>query len=174
MALPFFIGVNMDFITLEEFKAFEGINSPNLDASIPFLISGVNKLLTNLLELDNTTYITYKSNTLPLEIILPTEAASEDIDVTTADGVTLEGLTGRYGTYIFNNTYTGQVLFSYPPRFTSPPEDLKLAALMLIRFYRKDEYKNSQSGNGQSVSNVPTIYNIPRHVMSIISMYRPI
>lgn len=166
----------MQFITVDEVKAFEGIKSPNEDNNITPLVGAVNRLLTNLTDAENTQFVYSKDSIDPLIMFLPTYGDASSITVNDSAGTPLPGLTGYSGKYTLSNPYIGEVTVLIPPPIDSSniPEDLKLAALMLVRYYRKEEYKASQSGNGQAVSNVPSVHNVPRHIMAVLSQYRVI
>lgn len=164
----------MEFITIQEVKTISGISSANEDATLALLVPGVNNLLTKLLDLDELDYSFTKLSTDSMPLFLETKAAVVDIVVKDSEGNDLPGLTGSNGKYRLDNVYVGDFSVTIPPRFTTVPADLKLAAHMLVKYYRKEEYKASQSANGQAVTNVPTVHNVPRHIMSIIALYRPI
>lgn len=162
----------MEFITLEEYKDFEGIKSPEDNVRIQFLVDSVNSQVSGILGADELTDYTNKTTRAPINIILDTDAKARDIVVTDEEGEPLEGLTGGKGYYTFTNEYIGIVNFTLPNRFLVVPNDIKLATAQLIRYYRSNEYKASISGAGQSVAYVSLTSNIPRHVMSVLAIYR--
>ena len=165
-----------EIITIEEYKAAELIKSPESDVQITPIVAGVNSFLSNLLGLDNTSERVYK-DTYAFQIFLDTTASAKDILVLDAEGEVLTGLVGTKGSYTLTNEYTGEVFLTYPPSLdtsTGFPDELKMAAIYLVRHYRKDEYKTNASGGGQSVSYVTLSSNIPKHVLALISPYRPL
>lgn len=165
----------MEFLTVAEFKAFEGIKSPEGDAQIQLLVDSINVMVSNILGTDNLTDYVEKTTYAPIDIILDTAAKAADIVVTDNDSNPLVGLSGGKGFYKFTNSdYIGTLNFVLPNPFNPIPADLKLACLQLVKYYRSNEYKASISGAGQSVSYVSLSSNIPRHVLSILSAYRPL
>lgn len=165
----------MEFVTVEEFKTFEGLKSPEGDAQLSFIISGVNSLISSILGVDNLNDYVNKTSIKPIQILLSTDAKASDITVTNEDGDILEGLIGVKGVYTLNNDFVGVVNFEVPnPLGATIPSDLKMAAIYLVKYFRSNEYKASMSGAGQSVTFVSLSSNIPKHVMSVLSLYRPI
>lgn len=164
----------MDFITLQEVKDFEGLRSTDSDGEITSIVKGVNTMFTSLLDADNVTDHVEKPTASALSLFLDTDALAASIVAEDASGNTLTGLTGLKGNYTLSNPYIGLVKFTLPTKFSPVPDDLKMAALYMARHFRKAEYKSSESGSGQAVSFVSLSNNIPKHVLAVLSIYRPI
>lgn len=161
----------VQFATLEETKAFEGISSQNLDQELTTLLNGVNAFLTNIvfdLELKELE----KESNKPVTFTLETNVAASDLIIHDESDNTISGLRGKYGTYTLDNEeFTGRFFVQIPTPSDVHPE-LKMAALYLVRHYRKSEYKDSMSSAGQSVTTVSLSSNIPKHILALINPHR--
>jgi hypothetical protein len=165
----------MEFITLQEVKDFESIRSPEGDVHLQTLVDGVNSQITTILDADQLETHVDKPSISPVLILLDTDALASQIVVTDLLDNPLIGLSGLKGQYWFSNEeYVGLLKITIPNRFATIPLDLKMAAAYLVRYYRKDEYKASVSGAGQAVSFVSLASNLPKHVLTVLSLYRPI
>lgn len=166
-----------EIITVAEFKEAEGINSTTSDPQITMIVNGVNSYISEILDLDNTSDYLIKDETTQ-SFFLSTLDLASDIIVLAEDDTPLTGLSGAKGRYTISNDYLGVVKFTYT-NILSPvngkyPSDIVLAALALARYYKREEYKASASGAGQSISFVTLANNIPKHVLSLLAHHRPI
>jgi hypothetical protein len=163
----------MEFITLQEVKDFESIRSPEGDIQLQTIVDGVNGQITTILDADHVDTYVDKPLTTSIQILLDTEVLASQIIVTDLLDNPLVGLSGLNGKYRFSNDeYVGTLKVTIPNRFATVPLDLKMAAAYLVRYYRKDEYKASVSGAGQAVSFVSLASNLPKHVLTVLSLYR--
>lgn len=182
----------ISFVTLDEYKQVEGINSPNSDVKLSYIIDGVNSLLRTFLEYpDDLVYEEiYNKDTQVFRI------ESEYIfkDVRLQDSIPL-AINGRqltdgeiqssgkgYVVLDFGETGTVSllpfiVIKPGVPPYQNPaatPAAIKMAAYNLVTHYYKDQYRASVGSGTQSVSYTPSTNNIPRHVIAMLAPFRPL
>lgn len=186
------LGETITFITLEEYKQLEGINSPNNDVKLKFIIDSVNALLRNFLEYPDS--IRYTETYNKDEDILRIESDYIFSDLRYQDETTLyydkqlvpmsDIIDSGKGYVELKSPYRGIVEFSpfvivYVEQepYQNPaatPAAIKMAAYNLVTHYYKDQYRASVGSGTQSVSYTPSTNNIPRHVIAMLAPFRPI
>ena len=189
----------MDLITLEEYKlSIKGVKTED-DAKRQALITSVSDFikqytnnyfsdyyLTPLVEEFN---VNYSGNSIYLSQSLIKDIVK--VEVRTEGGVAYEedlswhidktrgilykmpdGATWPLGIAAVKVTYTSGT--------SSPPADIKLATIELVKFYEKEDYKESKSLMGASVNTgshnrgggTSKQFTLPPHIQIILDTYR--
>lgn len=179
-------------ITLEEFKQYAGISSPNKDSQITPLLVPATEMIQAYLKIDFTSLdLTTIVPELKTETFITQESQAEYLldtwDVEIVD-VTLKGV-GRYGQVRelvegdwFADTTIGKITFfqELSEKYLctvqyntakNPNEVLKLAACMLTDYWIQQDFRTTTSNNGQSVTHTP-VRVLPKHIESILNTYR--
>jgi hypothetical protein len=166
-------------IELADAKSYLGINSPSKDEELGVLVGYVNKYIMDFCGITNTsptpTELTKRlTSSTGRNVVLPSLRASAIVSVK-SKGEELDpedyDLDEQSGIVVFyvpvtTNPYAVSVTYIETP-YETPP-DLKFAALELVKYFHKLEYKNAvSSGQGDSVSFEvsKTVPNKIRHVL---------
>lgn len=184
----------LDLITLEEYKNYAGINSTSQDSEILLLIPKISMIIRNytgraLVDYYNTPkqevsdgdvpYILIQE--MPIKELISLEYSSDFgqtyqpltqfIDFVYKPDLGAIVPTSNYGfTYSLNGyrtTYTGG--------FAMVPEDLKLAAMDLVTYYRKSDMSvKSTRSPGANTTQIEYILSavLPAHIRRILDSYR--
>lgn len=181
-----------DLITRQEYKTYAGINSTNSDAEIDLLIPKVSELVKSYCR---RTFIDYYSNPKTevfhggfSSFILKEAPVVQVLSVETSSdyGQTYTALTEyvdwvKDGDYIvsinpagFTKLLNGYQVIYYAG-YESVPEDLKLAVLDLITYYRRNDgavHNNRTPGGGGSVQlEYITNTSFPAHIKRVLDQY---
>lgn len=183
-----------NLITKAEYKTYAGISSPNQDAEIDLLIPKVSELVKTYCRRSFIDYtdesLTQKSNGGFNKIILSEGPLIQILGVTSS--------TDFGKTYIDLEEYVDWVLdaedntvaslavggfaklvngyqISYYAGYESVPEDLKLAVLDLVTYYRKNDgsvHNNKTPGSGGSVQLEYIMNtNFPANIKRVLDLY---
>ena len=168
----------MEFIDSDDWRAYGGLKRPDLEPGVDMMIPAANALMTQLLGMDSSASTTdllptktarrkyFMSNPGP-NLITNMEINGTEIDPTTYkvynDGSILLSFSPQPG--YMEVTYT-------PASFTTVPEDLKLAACLLVDFWVKQDYRESRTIGGETVQYNTRKSGIPEHIRTIIEVYR--
>lgn len=178
-------------ITLEEFKAYAGISSPNKDDQINPLLVPATEMVQNYLKIDFTSLdLDTPAVKRVTEKFLTTENQPEyllDTYDTEVVSVVLEGLQGRQAPELtaddwFADTRIGKITLLFNPSDTyfcvveydttkSPTELVKLAACMLVDYWLQKDFNSAVAASGQSVTYTP-VRVLPKHIENILNTYR--
>ena len=168
-----------DLVTLVEYKAAEGINTPKSDEQLNFIIPSVSQLVkpycgntfvdyysTNKVDTINVDWDTHivQLTESPVNTIVSVEERDTYEDsyntLTTAaheyyfDAVTDSVIRTTGGSSYKNwRRGPGAVRVTYTAGYASIPTDLRLAVMDLITYYLKDEHKERRSIAGASIQN---------------------
>lgn len=181
----------MALITLEEFKNYAGINSPNKDTAIEALLSPASEMVQGYLKYEFTSEDV--NTPLParkIERFLTSELQPEylldhvDVDVIS---VSLEGIRGAGAPELeegdwFVDTRLGKITFfvdMYNRYYcdveydttSSLSEAVKLACCMLVNYWLQQDFNAAVAGAGQSVTYTP-VRVLPKHIESILNIHR--
>jgi len=187
-----FMGKNL--ITKAEYKTYAGISSTNQDSEIDLLIPKISELIKTYCR---RTFIDYYDEVLVektsggFEKLLLKEAPVVQVlsvEKSTDYGQTYTGLV-EFSDWVLdtedNSVVSLSVLgfeklingyqVSYFAGYESVPEDLKLAALDLVTYYRKNDgsvHNNKSPGAGGSVQLEYIMNtNFPAHIKRVLDQY---
>ena len=188
-----------NLIKIDDFKIYKGINSDNDDPIISSLIGSVSEFIKNytsreLIEyslkdkteyFDAVNYPEYYPSEFPIQSVT-------SLEVSTDGGVTYTALVEDTDFFvdlederiISNTTVTGFVSSTithksgklvYKGGYVATPLDLRLAAMDLVEFHRKNEHAPNMSMAGASVEN-PVVFvkgnALPPHIRRVLDNYR--
>jgi len=193
-----------DLITLEEYKIAKGLTKLDDDTRLASLISAVSQLVktycatsfvdyvsTDKVETFSFDYDTYtiQVNEAPIISVTKVEErpnySSDYVELTTtafeyyADiAVDCIYRTTSYG-YGCWPKGPGGVRITYKGGFTSIPQDLQLAVIDLVTYYKDNEYKERRTIGTASMANTPTStqwrnVGFPDHIKRILDLYKHI
>lgn len=165
-------------IGLDSAKEYLSINSPNQDVKIQTLVDYVNDFIIEFCSIEaNEAPITKTRRVTSASgrnAVLPSTEITQVISVT-SNGELLEEedyyLDTASGILVFYTDVTTKlfgIVVEYEIGPYVPKGDLKLAALELLKYFYKDEYKGSvSSGQGDSISFevAKSIPNKIRHIL---------
>ncbi|CAM0005133.1 head-tail adaptor [Vibrio phage D239] len=181
----------MALITIDEFKTYAGINSPNKDEQINPLLEPATEMIQGYLKIEFTSEDI--STPLPKRVVekfltdsLQQEYLLPDMDVDVLS-VTLTGIQGRGAPELedgdwFVDTRLGKLTFfvdmSSPyycdveyDTTSSPTEAIKLATCMLVNYWLQQDFNSAIAGAGQSVTYTP-VRVLPKHIENILNIHR--
>lgn len=178
----------MAVITLNDYKAYAQINSPNQDAKLTPMVAMVNSFIENYIGYSvgsekslqqtvtpqgNEIYL----NTFPVAsvskiVIKRFGQADQEIAAEKYYVDRINGIIEILDPSLKLPTNPRSIEVQYRAGSSSVASDLKLAALELVMYYDKREFKNSvSSGDGQSVG-FQSIKTIPPQVKAILDLHR--
>ncbi|CAM0079017.1 head-tail adaptor [Vibrio phage D51] len=182
----------MSIITLEEFKVYASISSPNQDDRINALLEPATEMIEGYLKQtftseDLDTPVTASKTETFLTRPFEQEYLLDEVDTTIAN-VSLAGIRGNEAPELtaddwFPDTRLGKVTLFYPMTDTifkitveydvtrSPTESIKLAACMLVDYWLQKDFNSAVAQGGQSVTYVP-VRTLPKHIENILNNYR--
>ena len=184
----------MDLITLEEYKAYVGISSPNQDDVINSLIPKVSKFVKtycrrtfidwvdeqktevfrggdalNLAEFPVISVVgVERSEDFGKTYTSLTEYTDWVLDQTTEQILPLEGVG-----YTFSNLVNGYRV-TYTAGYEELPEDLKLAVLDLVTYYLKNDpavHSTKAPGTNSVQIEYISTTNLPAHIKRVLDLY---
>lgn len=184
----------MAFITLDQYKTYANITSPENDRKLDNLITNVDEIIksycgikfvsaTYTEELDvegnylflsqipatSITTVKYYDATGTLQTIASTEYRlykDEAMVELTSDAIAL----------IADSKYISkQVEVVYVAGYTTIPADIKQAAMDLVKYYDKSEYAPLMSSNVRTIDyDVMQSVSLPPHIRRVLAFYRKI
>jgi hypothetical protein len=192
-----------DLITLSEYKTAQGINGDTDDARLTPLIASVSALIKTYCSRSFNDYINtsnvevfnilWDSTALQLNETPVLVVASVEVRDSYAEAYTTL-TTGAFEYFLDTETDTihrtdgaagfkfwpkgpGAVQITYTAGYVKTPEDLKLAAVDLVTYYHKDEYKPSKNLAGGSMTNATTStqnrnVSFPDHIKRVLDLYK--
>ncbi len=184
-----------DLITLDEYKSYNGIVKTDQDFKISLLIGMVSNLIkayigvslvdnyedpiTEVITLDYDTWYIYPSQFPIRDIVSITQPNYLEYDSTVhfpLDFSTDYLLDGdriiKLGTQPWYNG-PGGIVVTYRAGYESIPSDLKLAAILLVEYYVKENYIQNRSIMGTTINNYATPPgDLPEHIARILDMYK--
>ncbi len=188
-----------NLITIDEYKTYKGINSETFDPIISLLIGSVSNFIKEYTDrtlidfahsdkveyFDSISYGRYFPDEFPLQSVTEV-AVSNDGGVTWTILVeNTDYFVDQVEDSIINNTVytgftTGSILhksgrITYQGGYDKTPADLKLAAMDLVEYYRKEEHAPSKAMQGASVENPVVVIvgsQLPPHIKRVLNLYR--
>jgi len=191
-----------DLVTLIEYKAAEGINTPKNDEQLNKIIPSVSQLVktycantfvdyysTNKIDTINVDWDTHivQLTESPVNTIVSVEErsnyGSSYLTLTTGayeyylDTITDSVIRTTNGTYKNWSRGPGAVRVTYTAGYASVPADLRLAVFDLITYYLKDEHKERRSIAGASIQNQASSSQrnnvaFPDHIKRVLDLYK--
>lgn len=191
-----------DLVTLIEYKAAEGINTPKNDEQLNKIIPSVSQLVktycantfvdyysTNKIDTINVDWDTHivQLTESPVNTIVSVEErsnyGSSYLTLTTGayeyylDTITDSIIRTTNGTYKNWARGPGAVRVTYTAGYSSVPADLRLAVFDLITYYLKDEHKERRSIAGASIQNQASSSQrnnvaFPDHIKRVLDLYK--
>jgi uncharacterized phiE125 gp8 family phage protein len=185
--------MSADLITINEYKAYAGINSTNQDTAIATLVTKASELVRRICKRTFTDWVTtskvdtFRSGThlmLPETPLIAVQGVefSEDFGKTYVDLV-------EYEDYVVNTDLSsvelvagslldynkaGAFKVTYTAGYTEIPEDLKLAILDLVTYYlRNDAAIKSSKAVGANTVQIEYITNtnLPAHIRRVLDLH---
>lgn len=191
-----------DLVTLIEYKAAEGINTPKNDEQLNKIIPSVSQLVktycgntfvdyynTNKVDTINVDWATHivQLTESPVNTIVSVEernSYSADYETLTTtdyeyylDSATDSIIRTTGGSYKHWARGPGAVRVTYTAGYSSVPADLRLAVFDLVTYYLKDEHKERRSIAGASIQNQASSSQrnnvaFPDHIKRVLDLYK--
>ena len=191
-----------DLVTLVEYKAAEGINTPKNDEQLNKIIPSVSQLVktycgnsfvdyysTNKVDTINVDWATHivQLTESPVNTIVSVQernSYSADYETLTTtdyeyylDSATDSIIRTTGGNYKHWPRGPGAVRVTYTAGYSSVPADLRLAVFDLITYYLKDENKERRSIAGASIQNQVSSSQrnnvaFPDHIKRVLDLYK--
>lgn len=188
-------------ITVNDFKTYKNINNTEEDSKLQSIVVYTNSLVKHFcgrtfIDYVDTDKVEFIDARIDFKIFLPEYPI---ISVTslelTEDNITYESLTlnedffvdSAFGYIVpagslpfgYNILYNPTNLkITYKGGYTEIPDDLKIAMLDLVEFYRSEEYTPRKSFSNNSIENLgfreTSGTAFPSHISRIINLYRNI
>lgn len=187
------VGRNMaDLITLQEYKTYSGISSPNHDVEINNLITKVSTLVKNFCKCSFTDFVdedkvevfnggmgSFILQETPVLQVLDVEY-SADFGRTYASLAEYTAWVEDYGHVVAVNPngWSRQLRgyrVTYRAGYETVPEDLKLAVFDLLTYYRRNDGA-IHSTKAPGTNNIQIEYisttSLPAHIRRVLDMYK--
>jgi len=186
-----------ELVTLDEYKTYKGIRSPDKDDQLRYIVSAVNSLVknycnrsfvdhyvgsdltsyfdgtdTNLVYLDEVPVQSITSVAISFDGGVSETALVADTDyfIDLEDGTvqTVSGTNFTVGTNISHHS----LKVIYAGGYEVAPEDLKMACLDLVSYYQNEEYtpKKSMGRSGEVTQFITN--KLPPHIKRVMDLYR--
>lgn len=168
----------MQIITAEDYRLYGGLKRPELESGVEMMITAANALITSLLGMDDADAVDQLINTKPTrrKYFLSSPSATSVTKVTINDNEIDPEQYKLYSDGIILlkfNPPEGYMDVTYTQGGFNPiPEDLKLAACMLVDHWHKQDYRQAKTIGGETVTFNSTKSGIPEHIRTIIEVYR--
>ncbi len=188
-----------DLITLQEYKAYEGIKSDTDDPKLLALIESVSQLVKSYCSISFVDFVTVdkvESFSIPFETSelfltesplisvsqvqyrnTPTEAY-QILDAGLYDANTYTDSVMRFnsgGTAVNWPIGPNAVIVTYRAGWTETPADLKLAVMDLVNYYKNNEHKPRQSigtANRDNPEESRQNPQFPPHIKRVLDLYK--
>lgn len=188
-----------DLITLQEYKDYMGLKKPDEDTKIGFLITSISSLikaylgyslvdnydiaLTEYASFDYDTNVYYPKQWPIRDIVEITETDRYSYDSTIHVPLTAESdyyLSGDaiirvpgYGGFGTWPQGPNSVMIRYRAGYDDAPNDIKLAAIELINYYKQEQFRQSKTIMGSTIINsVSKADEWPPHIKLILDSYK--
>lgn len=188
-----------NLLTIDDYKTYKNVNSQNDDSIISLLIGSVSDFVKEytgraLIDyyhndkveyFDATSYAEYYPDEFPLRSVTELAVSSDGGVTYTVLVENTDYFVDLQDNIIINNTvYTGfsnstiphkSGRLTYKAGYDKVPQDLKLACLDLVHYYRKEEYSVSKAMQSASVDNPVFVQNnaqLPPHIKRVFDHYR--
>ncbi|URC22531.1 head completion protein [Serratia phage vB_SmaM-Kamaji] len=168
----------MKIIDDSDYRTFIGAKRPETPDSVSMFVKAANTLITNAMGYSDTTEDEDILNTRPArtKYFLSSPSASRILSAThTVLGDVSNVIQLRKDGVILTQTKLpdGELIVEYEDGgMSSIPDDLKVAACLLVQHWDKKEYRSDKTFGGETVSFNTTKSGIPEHIRTIIELYR--
>ena len=186
-----------ELVTLEEYKTYKGVKNPDKDDQIRYIVSAVNALIknycnrtfvdhytgnnltayfdgtdTNLVYLDETPVVDVVSVETSTNGGVSYTALVENtdyfVDIESGTVQTVNGIVFAVGTGIAHHS----LKIIYAGGYSVAPDDLKIACLDLVDYYRNEDYTPKKSmGRAGEITQFIT-KTLPPHIKRVMDLYR--
>ena len=184
-----------NLINLDDYKAYKNIESDADDTILSRIVSSVNSYVVNYCSrtilnyhtnnkveyFDGNTDSVYLDET-PITSIVSVKISSDggvtktdlventDFFVDNENGLIIS----KYGKFISSDTKFKSLEVTYTGGYAKTPEDLKIACLDLVEYYRKEQYIPSRTMGNSSMVHISSddSKKIPNYISRILDMYR--
>ena len=188
-------------ISVDDFKTYKGINNNDEDSKLNTIIINVSSFIKNYCGRTFNDYITTDKVEL-LDARIDTQLYLEELPIIsitsaeiTSDNVTYTSLTENEDYFVDYNlaiiysassvavasdvTYNPlNTRITYKAGFEELPEDLLIATMDMVEYYRSEEYTPRKAFSNNSVENLGFRETggarLPSHIERIIQLYRKI
>lgn len=173
----------MQFLTYEEYQTLSELKKPTLDNVTKQYIDAANAHITAWLNWDDSTSQVIRVISTRDTYFLDNVQASAILSVnrygTTDNPIDPSNYyLQKPGQLVFinipsNGVYTVEVV---PSDITGSTvgKDLKTAAILLVNYWSKNEYRNSKTFGGETVTFTTQSTGMPKHIRTILELYRNI
>jgi Phage gp6-like head-tail connector protein len=182
--------MGIDLVTLQEYKTYQGISSPNQDAQISSIITKASQLVKTYCKRNFVDYVDEQkvevfqggSSLLlqesPVINILSVEVSTDYGKTYTELAEYTDWILDRYVDQVVPTTSFGYLPNGYRVTYTAGyeevPGDLKLATMDLVTYYMKNDGAiHSTKGPGSNSVQIEYISttNLPAHIKRILDLY---
>lgn len=169
----------MEIITIDDYRDYAGLKQPGVTGELALQIKSANALITSAMGYSNA--VTGNEDILytkpaRTKYFLSSPSASK---ITKATHETMGDITSslnlRQGGVILapRNLPAGDLVVEYEDGgMLTIPDDLKLAAILLVEHWNKKDYRESRTFGGETVQFNSRKSGIPEHIRTIIELYR--
>lgn len=191
----------MSLITLDEFKTYKGINNTNEDSKLQSIIVSVSEFVKNYCNrtfndyviTEKTEFLDARENAkLFLDEFPVISITSIETTTNNSDYTALVENTDYYIDQSLGIIYSGDgiplainitynptnIRIIYTAGYPDLPEDLKIAILDLVEYYREEQYTPRKSFSNNSIENLgfreTAGSKLPTHIERIVQLYRKI
>lgn len=185
----------VDLVSLEDYKTYKGISSKDQDDQTRYIASSVSVLVKNycnrfFIDYFNTSLVVYSDGTDCSEEYLDEFPIKQvdSVEVSSDGGVTYTLLVENTDYFVDTSedkvlTYSGSTFskgiphrslkITYTGGYDKIPEDLKIACLDFMDYYREEQF-NPKKSMGRSLGEIvqhETLL-IPPHIKRVLDLYR--
>lgn len=168
----------MQIITVEDYRLYANAKRPDMETQVEMMIKAANTLITSLLGMDDADAVDQLITTKPSrrKYFLSSPSATSITKMTINEN--------EIGPEQFKLYSDGVILLKFnPPEgymdveytqggFNPMPEDLKLAACLLVDHWHKQDYRQAKTIGGETITFNSTKSGIPEHIRTIVEVYR--
>lgn len=184
----------MAFITLEQYKGYASITSPDNDRKLEGLITRAEELVRTYLSRTISSAVFTEEATLEGAYIFLKEfpvTAVATVQYWDIDGVlqTIDSTFYRFfkdegmlelnydaQSLVYSGKYSvNNVKVTYTAGYTSIPEDIKQVTMDIVKYYDKSEYMPVMSANVRTIDyDIFESLSFPPHIRRVLAFYRKI
>lgn len=181
-----------DLITLIEYKTYKKINSTSSDTAISNIIASVSALVKNycnrsFVDFATTDKVEYFDSNTTSVLLSEFPIISVTHVKTSSDGgatqtTLVEGtdyyvdsdndsiITTSAAPFLYSAVKFKSLEVSYKAGYTSAPDDLKIAVMDLVDYYKDEQFTSKKQTMGATIEYSPA--KLPHHIKRILDLYR--
>jgi hypothetical protein len=171
----------MSIITLEEYKDYSSIKTPNNDPKLESLITFANTFIENYCSISCVPKILSGIKVTShdgIDFLLPEMPASS------VESVTIKGIVLGTEEYIVNldvgyveavisfPTERNAILLDYTTGLVEAPADLKVSAFELVTYFSKGNFSLTRTSSTGESSTSPNPVLVPPHIKLMLDMHK--